>query len=292
MSYFQNPFPSDYKGSWNLGDRQYAVSFECPKNAGRGDEFAIVWKDGLYDMSGNDAAGNPRNTLVIWFAIDAGTFKNWASVSINVAAGAVSASAVTPAEIVDNLNNNDTFASFFTATLEKFDNGEDRISIRQKLPCTRLKFYVQNGRAEEALGFNVRAGIAELPTYFSRHTIANRFAFTDSVGLLIQLDAANAVDADLINNAVDARGNSLGYSSGTVRADWELLAGRSGLFLFRKQTVDGSDRPTVVIEYHAGSKVGALAKRITYTYSGANQTPTNHTEEPYTLQSGDLITPV
>lgn len=291
MSYFQNPFSADYEGPWNLGDRQYCVTFKCPRNAGRGDDMVTVWTKGPYNLSGNDAAGNARNTLNLWFAIDP-AFKNWAKISVNIATGAVSSSAVTPAEIMANLVANNTFSSFFTVDVNnKFDDESPRLSIKCKLPVTRIKFYVENGRAEEALGFNARAGVAELPTYFARHTIANRFTYTDSVGMLVQLDPSNAVDANVIDNAVDFKGVDLNFDHTVVQGDWKLLGGRSGLFLFRKSTIDGSSRPTVTIEYHAGAKVGDLAKRITYTYTGGATEPTNYTEEPYTLTSGDLITP-
>jgi hypothetical protein len=119
-----------------------------------------------------------------------------------------------------------------------------------------------------------------MPTYFDRHTIASRFDFEDSVNKLIALDpVGSTVDADVIDNAVDARGNSLGFSSGTVREDWELLEGQSGLFQFTN-VVSGTE----TIIYSAGAEEGDLAKKIV--------TDSGHTFElPHTLESGDLITP-
>jgi len=63
------------------------------------------------------------------------------------------------------------------------------------------------------------------------------------------------------------------------------------LFNFRKNTIDGSNRVTQVIEYQAGATVGALARLLQYTYSGSNTNPSTITEIPYTLRAADLITP-
>ena len=79
--------------------------------------------------------------------------------------------------------------------------------------------------------------------------------------------------------------------SSTVREDYQLLEGRSGLFTFKNQTIDGSNRITQIIEYPAGAVEGDFAKKITYTYTAANTAPDEIFEEPYTLQSADLITP-
>lgn len=98
-------------------------------------------------------------------------------------------------------------------------------------------------------------------------------------------------EAAIITNAVNSRGVSLGYDATNPKEDWELLQGNSGLFTFKKQTIDGSNRITKIIEYPAGAGVGDLAKMIQYTYTGANTAPTNITEIPYSLMTADLITP-
>ena len=157
-----------------------------------------------------------------------------------------------------------------------------------------MRFYVVNGGAEEVLKFNGRAGVAELPTWFDRHTIANRIAFTDSMGVLIKLDPSGSnVDAAVIDNAVDKHGNDLGYSSGTVQADWQLLRGSSDNFMFTKNTLDGNTPPriTQTIVYPAGAKVGDMAKKTTYAYTATNLNPDKITQVPYVLTSGDLVTP-
>lgn len=287
MPFFQNPLTADFIGVWVLGDRQHAIDFKCPSNTGRADEMVTVWAKGPYNLSGNDGDGNAKSNLVISFAQN--DRKNWTDLSVSVAGA--TPSATTPQEIVTALSNNTTFADYFTATLEKFENRSDRILIKQKKSFLKFWFYIKNGRAESVLKFNARAGVAELPSYFDRHTIANRFTYTDGENKLVKLSTSSTVDQVLIDGAVDAKGVSLGYSYSSAKSDYQLLQGKSGLFLFRKNTVDSSSRITQTLEYAAGSKVGDLAKKISYVYSGTKTQPDSYTEEPYTLTSGDLITP-
>ncbi len=292
MPFFQNPFPVEFQGCWVLGDRQASLTFKCPGNAGRGPESVIAWSSGPYNLSGNDADGNPTNVLTLAFAIKS-DFRVWNQISVTLSG--VSSSAVTPDEVVASLNANSNFSTWFTAK-SQFGSSDPKqtavnyVSITQKKPQDEMKFYVKNGGADAVLHFNARAGVAPLPVYFNRHTIANRYVFEDGQNMLIQL-GTTGVDANIIDAAVDAKGNSKSFSHSTVPTDYELLAGRSGHFLFRKNTVDGSDRITQTILYQAGAKVGDFAHKIQYTYSGANKSPSTITEIPYVLQSGDILTP-
>jgi hypothetical protein len=291
MPFFQNPFYEDFRGSLLLGDRQHIPGFEVKGNAGRGQELVVSWKDGPYNLTGNDADGNAKNILKISFALH--NTKNWATISVNVSTGAGNASAVRPEEVVAALNADAVFKERFLASYTSYnDSKTPRIQIKSRKPVTELKFYIVNGQAETVLGFNVRAGVAELPTYFRRHSLANRFKYTDSQGLLVELDPANnIVDADIINNAVDAYGRSLDYNSSIVRADWELLHGKSGLFQFTKGPGTGAVSTTeTIIIYHAGAKEGDLAKKIV-TQKNAGGTIVAQFEMPHTLTSGDMITP-
>ena len=284
MSFYLNPFSQDFSGSFLLGDRHYAQDFRCPRNAGRGDELVVAYGTAPFDLSGNDSDGNSKAVLTISFALN--DQKNWADLQITISGSSLSA--ITTSEVVASLSSNTTFANYFSASINTTGN----IIIRQTKPVTSMKFYIKTGRADTVLNFNKFAGIAQLPTYFNRHTIANRFNFSDCQNTLIALAPGSSnVDAALINAAVDPKGISLGYSSGTVLADWQLLSGKSGIFNFQKITVDGSDRFTQIIEYSAGSAAGDLAKKTSYTYTGANKNPDTITEIPYTLQSGDLVTP-
>ena len=290
MPFFQNPFAKEFQGYWLLGDRHHAPTFKVAANPGRGTKHVTAWTPGPYDMSGNDTDGNSADTLVIRFALRGEPI--WGTLSIDVAAGASSSSAVTADEIATNLNADPTFAGRFKCEFTKFDNGQDRLNIFSKADETQIQFYIVNGRAEEKIGFNGRAAIAELPNYFSRQTVENQIAGEiTSEGMLVQLDPANNVDAALIDNAVDAYGKSKEFDSGTVQDDWELLKGRSGLFQFQKGPSANSIASTeTTILYPAGARVGDLStKVVTRRDSGGDIV--EKFEMPYVLTGSDLITP-
>jgi hypothetical protein len=290
MTFFQNVFTSDFEGNWVLGDRQHTPKFVVRRNFGRGDEVVSAWTEGPYNFSGNDADGNSCDTLEIVYALM--NPRNWATLAITTTTGAANTAAVTPEELVASLNANTTFAERFVAFLGIFPSGSRRVEIRQKKPITEFRFYINNGRAEEKVRFNARAGVAELPTYFDRHTIANRFTHEDNQNHLIALDpAGNTVDANLIDAAVDSKGMSLGYDSSTVQEDWALLEGRSGLFQFQNgPSTNAVDSTETVIIYPAGAIAGDLAKKIV-TKKDAAGAIIQIAEMPYTLTGSDLITP-
>jgi hypothetical protein len=323
MAYFQNVFTADFQGSLVIGDRQHSPTFKCRGNFGRGDAFVVAWKEPTYNLSGNDGSGTSRANLTLSFAIDVGVFKNWSDITVNVTQNcnldgsgnptlpAVSTSAVTATEIMTSLNADATFSGKFTASLKSspFSSGSPRLQITQNMPVERCKFYIKNGAAEDAIGFNARAGIDQLPDFFNRHTIANRWFVdgpttnavpnVDGQNMLIKLAPTGInvgnfnVDALLINYAVDNNGKSLGYNPTVALKNWELLRGRAGYFMFTKNTVDANTPPRITdtIQYPAGAKVGDFAKKITYVYTGTNAAPDQITEYPYVLTSSDLLTP-
>lgn len=292
MSFFQNVFAEDFEGIWVLGDRQHSPTFVCKANAGRDKEIVIAWNKGPYDLSGNDADGNSKALLKLAFRLF--DTKNWATISVDITTGAASSSAVTPEEIVAALNSDTTFSERFVASISSYNlinNADRKIMIRQRKPVTELKFYIINGFAEGVLRFNARAGVYELPTYFAKHTIANRFTYTDGQGYLIQLTPGTNIDAAIINNAVDARGVSLGYSHSTVQSDWQLLKGRCGLFQFTKgPSANAVSTTETTIVYPAGAIAGDLATKIVVQKDASTVVVARY-EMPYTLTSGDLITP-
>lgn len=316
MTYFQNPFTAEFRGTWVLEDRQFSPTFICPQNYGRGDDLVCAWGEPsgtaasprTYDLSGNDADGDAHATLHIRYAMD-GKFVDWHQLSIditddtNVDFTAVPA-AMLSSQIVAILNAHSTFSTFFTASLGVFsDTGiraGDRILIRQKLATTRMKFYILNTQAEEVLLFNKRAGVAELPTYFARHTIFNRatdgsVAFDDGVNMLVELDpnaagGSSVVDDNVIENAIDKNGISLGFDPSTVQEDWELLKGRSTTFSFRIFSNAALATSTTEIVYPAGAQAGDLAKKIIRHYNGSSVL-LREWILPYTLTSGDMISP-
>lgn len=283
MSFFQNVFTSDFEGNWLLGDRHHIPKFVVRRNAGRGDELVVSWNEGPYDLSGTDADSTSSANLKIEFALH--DFKSWVRISIDVTAGAVSTSAVTAREVVSALNADTTFAERFIANIEPWESTTPRIMIRQRKPATEMRFWVRNGGAEEKIRFNARAGIAEMPVYFDRHSMEQRYDFEDCQNQLILMDPSGSnVDLNNINNAVNAHGKAMefGWDGTTELADWALLEGRSGLFDFTSD--DGSTDPNTKIIYPAGAKAGDLSQKVV-TNSG------NTFVIPYTLTDSDLITP-
>lgn len=312
MTYFQNPFAADFHGVWVTEDRQYSPTFSCPRNTGRGDDIVSAFGEPTgnvprtYNLSGNDADGNSHAVLNIRYALD-GKFNDWHDMSVDLTddtglSFTAVAAAMLPSQIVEILNAHGTFSTFFTASLGTWNKNApaDRILIRQKLPVTRMRFYIRNGRAEEVLLFNKFAGVAELPTYFSRHTVFNRaadgsVAFDDGVNMLVELDphaagGSSVVDDNVIENAVDKNGVSLGHDATTVQEDWQLLKGKSTTFSFRIFSTGASTTTTTEIVYPAGAKVGDLAKKIIREYNGSAALMREFIL-PYTLESGDLVSP-
>lgn len=188
--FFLNPFAEEFRGNWVLGDRAQSLTFICPPNTGRSQEEMVSFVKGPYDLTGNDTDGVDKSYLTVNFAIDP-EFKNYTSIAIDIESGAASSSAVTPEEIVTALNADATFADRFEASTvgwTRNDDPEKRIRIRHKSTSMKMRSYISINGAETAIGFNRRGGVAELPTYFDRHTIANRFNFTDSQNHLIALN--------------------------------------------------------------------------------------------------------
>lgn len=279
MAFFQNLFNQEFRGNWVLGDRQYSLTFSCPANQNSSD-LQLAYNNGPWDFTELDLSGHAGGILTLNYAWDP-DYKNYTSLEIDVTGE--DPSSTTPQEVVDNLNSNETFFALFTAEL---NNNFTSVLIKSKTSRLKtIRLWISNTGAEKQMGFNKRAGVAELPSYFVRHTIDNRFNYPDSTGSLILLDETDSeVDVPIIEGA--------GFVIGEMKEDYELLAGRaSGLFTFQKLTVDGSDRITQIIEYPAGAKVGDLARKINYTFSGSNKSPDKVTEIPYLLQNSDIVTP-
>lgn len=278
MSYFQNLTDAAFRGSFPLGDRQYAIDYLIGPNVNQSDNM-VTWNSGPYDLT------TDGGVLTIGYAPWENDYKFYSYLAIDVTGS--DPSATTAQEVITILNANTTFNSMFVTSVFTPVSGQPifRVRITKKIGRAKnsLRMYILNAGAETGLNFNKKAPIAELPTYFDRHTIENRFAFPDSVGMLVLLDPSDPIDAAIITAA--------GFDPLVVQADWQLLRGRSGIFNFQKNTIDGSNRITESIFYPAGALVGDLARKTTYTYTGANTNPTNTTQVPYVLQSGDLITP-
>lgn len=271
MSFFQNVFDQEFQGYLVLGDRQASITYKVPANK-NSQSKQIAWNAGPYDFS-------VSNLLTLNYSWDR-EFKVWSSVSVNVSGLVASETHAT--EVADKLNQNSIFSDLLIASAENF-NGSKTVTI-SKNPIKKqdIKIYFNNDGAETKLKFNKYAGVAELPEYFQKHTIDNKSNYVDSIGTLIKLDEGDATDQVIIQDA--------GFSL-TPKDDYELLRGRSGLFMFKNITVDGSDRITQTIEYPAGALAGDFARKTNYTYSGANLNPSSITEIPYVLTDSDLIIP-
>lgn len=274
MSFFQNLIDQEFRANLVLADRQYVITFSIPANKNRSD-YQLSWNAEPYDLSSD-------NTLTLNYAYDE-DLKNYSVLAINIAGA--TAAATLASEIATLLNANATFADMWVASvLTNGSNKQVLITAKSARKKQHIRLWIANSSAEKKLGFNKGASVRELPTYFARHTIANRFVFTDSIGFLVELDETDAVvDIPIIEAA--------GFVAADMLEDWELLRGRSGLFLFKKITVDASSRITEIIEYSAGSVPGDLAKKTIMTYTGAKTEPDKSVEIPYVLASGDLVTP-
>ena len=163
-----------YYGYYLVGDSStYKLTFKVPANRNHG-EFFICYNNGPYDFT------SFGSNLKFNVAIDP-SYKNWSSFEVDVSG--VDSSSTTNFEVVDALNNNSDFSDWFTASVY----GSGQVGIRQKRPVTQMHSYVSNYQAEFALKFNKNAGIADIPSYFDKDTIDNRFATSTSNGHLIRL---------------------------------------------------------------------------------------------------------
>lgn len=278
MPFYQNVFENDFLGHLLLADRQYVLDFKVPANLNKS-IYACAWANPPYNTVGN-------TSLTINYSIDSG--QKWYPFVVTLTSGATQ----TADQIAADLNNNTNFASLFTATVIVVQiQGVNTRKLMIQANSTqreRFKFYISNTSAETVLRFNQKAGVAQMPSYFERHTIANFIEhgpggdnlYPDSLGMLVALTQPTD------NFYIEAAGLST-----TALADYQLLGGRSGLFTFQKITVDGSNRITSIIEYPAGAPVGTLAKKIQYSYTGGNTNPDQITEIPYVMTLSDYVTP-
>lgn len=267
MPYYQNVFESEFVGALLLSDRQYNLTFKIRPNRNTS-TLMRAFGTAPYNTVGN-------TTLTFNVSINSGA--SWTSFDVSITSGA----AVSANQIVTDLNADTNFSSFFTASLDAFSlDQKGLVTIRANYRRENFKSYVSNSSAETVLKFNRYAGISQLPSYFDRHLISSIGTYADSVGMLIKL--VQPTHNTLITEA--------GLST-TAKTDYELLAGRSGMFTFYNQTVDGSSRITQKIEYPAGAVAGDLAKKTTYSYTGAKTEPDVIAEVPYVLTNSDLVTP-
>lgn len=266
MSFFQNVFQEEFRGNWVLGDRQYSLTFNIGPNKNHND-YILSYGTEPYDFSLN-------NILTLNYAFDM-DFKNYASLNIDLT------DATTSVEVVEILNANTIFAENWIANLK---NSAVLITKKSNRPKHIIRNYISNTGAEKILRFNRYAPIAELPSYFERHTIDNVRVFSDSCGLLLKLDQNDSFSQQMIEE--------WNFNPSQPQEDWELLRGRaSGLFTFQKLEIDSNDRIVSIIEYPAGATPGYLGRKTIHTYTGSNINPDKILQIPYVITDSDLVTP-
>ncbi len=310
MPFFMNPFDTDFKANLVMavgtsGWGQQSLTYNVPAN--KNNSLATVaWNPEPYDFT-------LTTDDILTIRYNNNQINGYTYATLNISLTGVT----TAAGVVSALNGNATFATFWNAKVKEFSEGKT-VFIEAKPALSRLgiKYWFENLGAEEALRFNKMAGIAEIPSYFSRHRFE---AYTDAaspnfmkdneVFQLIQLDvdplayindplvspeitaAIAAVNLAIIQeftNNPSFAGVSDPNPDNRVKYDWELLKGRTALYTFTKKTFSGG-LPTEIIEYNAGSVVGDAAKRTVIVYSGVD--PIEKFEMPHILVAADMITP-
>ena len=273
MPFFMNVFDFEFRGSLLSADRQYQQTFKIKANTNRSD----------YILSGN---AEPYNfsagaDLKISFCYDVNQV-NYAELAVDISGA--TAAATTAAEVVTKLNADDMFSSFFVAKVFKTNTigvSGNKVLITSKKAKPNFKAYVINYGAEEFIQFNKYAPIAELPTYFTRYDIAQRFNFPDlGSEKVVLLDTSNTIEADYIDAA--------GFDSSSPTPDWQLLRGCNDQYMFTKR-VYTSGFVSTEIKYPAGASIGDAAFKTTYEYSGSDLI--GICQIPYIIASGDLISP-
>ncbi len=246
MSFFQNLF-NDYEGCWILDEfKGYSLNFKVSGNKNKGDAM-VCYNSEPYDLS---ASGN----LTINFAFDK-EFKNYASFTVNVAG--TTPAATMASEIRDILNATPAFSDWYTAGIESADNnpagnGPQRVYIRQKKSKLDFRTYITNTNAELILKFNKFAGIADIPSYFEKDTIANRFN-ENSNGMLIRL--SHSISGNTLANPTVITSVAHGLSTNDVI----YIVGSNSTPTINGQrtvTVTGADAFTVPVNVTVAGTTG------------------------------------
>lgn len=265
MSFFQNVLNSEFRGSLFSADRKLQSNFKIGPNT-NSSMYMLAGNSGPYDLTGN-------TNLSISFAYDP-SLLGYAKITINVSGATVAAT--TSQEIATALNANAIFAENFLAVANT-----ESLLIKGRKNRANFIAFISNESAESVIGFNKKAPVAELPSYFERYALENRFSYSDlGPHRLILLDPSDPIDAAIITSA--------GLDPLSPTPDWQLLKGCNDAFWFYKRTYT-SGQLTSEIKYPAGAAEGDLAKKTYYEYDGSDLVAIMET--PYILQSSDLLTP-
>lgn len=273
MPFYQNPFDTDYRGSLLLGDRQYVINFKVPANVNT-TQVMMAWNPEPYNVSSD-------TTLTFKYSFDSG--RTYSSLAVNVSTAAASAAAATCHEIAAALNAHAAWSALYLAEVTQDKDFKNYLRVKALRPRSVWKTYILNTSAEKRLRFNKKAGVAEAPAYFDKDLISNA-SRSNSVGMLVKLDAGDSVDQVVISEA--------GFTPGDEQEDYQLLQGQSGLFQFQKITTDSGNghRVDEIIEFPAGAVAGMLGKKTVFVYDGGNSTdqPNKVFELPHVITSSDI----
>ena len=277
MPFYQNLFDQEFRGNLPLGGQRLDIVYKVLANPNGGDPKLALNAE-PYNFSATTDAN-----LTIRYSLDK-DFRYFHTLDISLT------SLTKASEVVNELNSDATFATHWEASVHSMPNGKT-VKVQAKKSRDRIRWYCENVGAEEALGFNANASVEELPSYFDRHIVnksaASEYSKAGATEQLVKLAPGAAAELAIIRDRV----SNSSWSASDLKDDWELLEGKSGLFHFQKNTLDGAGRITTKIEYPAGAGAGDLSKKTVYTYSGTLTNPVSIWEMVYTLSSGDLITP-
>jgi hypothetical protein len=205
MSYYLNVFDSKFTGIWALSDRQFSVNFSV-----EGNENTTHWftarNNEPYDLSS-------KPTLTFNYSFD---FKNYSALAINASTGAGNTAAVKAFEVAAALNADATFAALMLAYVSQDNKGNNVLGVRALRTRPDWRVYISGTSAEQILRFNKKAGIAQLPSYFTRHTISNANNYPDAIGMLQLLDATTTQDQQILNEGLISYNVGLTNSSATA----------------------------------------------------------------------------
>jgi len=273
MSFFMNVYDFEFRGSLLSADRQYQQTFKIKANTNRPD-YILSGNAEPYDFSS-------EANLKLSFCYDVNQV-NYAEVTVNIAGS--DAGNTSAADVVTALNQDDMFSTFFLAKVFKTNNvgvTGNKVLITSKKAKPNFKAYVVNSGAESVIQFNKFAPIEELPSYFERYDIAQRFNYADlGSERLLLLDTGNSIEADYITAA--------GLNPSSPTPDWQLLRGCNDQYMFTKRVFTSGVLVTE-IKYPAGASIGDAALKTTYQYDGVDVV--GICQIPYVIASGDLITP-
>ena len=283
MPFFMNPFNQEYKGLFPQVDHHAfskpLITYTVP-NSKNTSTAMIAWNTEPYNFSS-------LTDLTINYAVNA-DFVGFSALTVDVSGA--TPGATTALEVATALNANTTFTTWFTARAQDVteNNGSQptqSVLIQSTKQQTQIKAYMDNTGAESLLGFNKNAGIAEIPSVFTKDIITNSH-LENSAGILIELDGTDtAIDRPIIRDFLD---NQV-WTNADLLEDWQMLEGRGGRFVFQINTSNADGQPTDTITWSAGAVEGDMAVRTIQVWSGATDTvPDEKYEVPHVLSSSDV----